>query len=119
MQFDAGPYHQEAFYSTIKSVHPFSFGNWWMAELNVSYRSLIPAGVMNLRSMTNGRAGIQKALPNNRDGLRLNINDILWMDQVRWYPYFPDQQFNFRAAGRDSPRIARQSYTPSFGSQKA
>ena len=117
-QFDVGPYHQEAFYSVINSVHAFSIGNRWTGELNVSYRSLIPVGVMNGGSMTNVVAGIQKVLPNSRGTLRLTINDILWMNQLRWSTSFPDQQFDFRATLRDAPRIAKLSYTHSFSNQK-
>lgn len=117
-QFDVGSYYQQVIYGNINSVHAFSLGNGWTGELNVSYRSLIPAGVMNLRSMTNVVAGFQKVLSNNRGTLRLNINDILWMNQLRWYTSFPDQQFDFRATLRDAPRIIKLSYTRSFGNQK-
>jgi hypothetical protein len=69
--------------------------------------------------MTNLVFGIQNVLPNNRGTLRLTINDMLWMNQLRWVTSFPEQQFDFRATLRDAPRIAKLSYTRSFGNQKA
>jgi hypothetical protein len=117
-QFNIGPFQQQTFFGTINSVHTFSFGNRWTAELSVSYRSLTPFGVMNLRSMTNVVAGIQKVLPKNRGTFRLTINDILWKNQLRWHTAFPEQQFEFRGTLRDSPRIVKLTYTRSFGNQK-
>lgn len=117
-QFDVGPYQQQVFYGHINSVHAFSFGKGWTGELNVVYRSLIPAGVMQLRSMTNVVAGLQKVLSNNRGTLRLTLNDLFWMNQLRWVTSFPEQQFDFRATLRDAPRIVKLSYTRSFGNQK-
>ena len=118
-QFEVAPYHQQVFYGTLNSVHTFRLGRQWTGELSVSYRSLIPVGVVNLRSMTNVIAGVQKLLSNNRGTLRLTISDLLWMNQLRWYVSFPAQQVDFRATLRDAPRIVRLSYTRSFGNQKA
>jgi hypothetical protein len=117
-QFDIGPFSQRIYYGTINSVHTFTLGNRWTAECNVLYLSLIPAGVMNLRSKTNVTAGIQKILPNNKGILRLNINDIFWTDILRWYTAFSTQQFDFQAKMKFEPRVVKMTYSRSFGNQK-
>ena len=117
-QFDIGPFSQRIYYGNANSVHTFNFGNHWTAELNVQYLSLIPAGVMNLRSRTNVIAGIQKVLPNNKGTFRLNISDIFWTNTLRWYTSFPTQQFDFQAKMKFEPRVVKLTYSCSFGNQK-
>lgn len=117
-QFDIGPFSQHIYYGNVNSVHTFNLGNRWTAELNVLYLSLIPAGVMNLRSRTNVTAGIQKVLPNNKGTLRLNINDIFWTNSNRWYTTFSAQQFDFQAKMKFEPRVVKMTYSRSFGNQK-
>ncbi|WP_247236550.1 TonB-dependent receptor domain-containing protein [Telluribacter sp. SYSU D00476] len=117
-QFVLGPFHQRLLFSNIRSVHTFRLGHGWTGELSVLYMSHIPAGVMTLRSRTNLVLGIQKVFTQNRGRLSLTINDLLWTNQLRWYATFPEEEVKFNALLRDAPRIAKVTYTRSFGNQK-
>jgi hypothetical protein len=116
-RFDIAPFYQRMVIGNVNSVHSFRLGSGWTAELNILYQSIIPFGVMNLRSMTNIMAGIQKVLPHNRGQVNFTINDLLWTNQLRWYAFFPKQQMDFRATLRDEPRIVKLTYTRSLGSK--
>jgi hypothetical protein len=116
-QFDIAPFYQRMVIGNVNSMHSFRLGSGWTVELNVLYRSLIPAGVMNLRSMTNVMLGIQKKLPNNWGQLNFTMNDLLWTNQLRWYTSFPEQQIDFTATLRDAPRIVKLTYTRTLGSK--
>jgi outer membrane receptor protein involved in Fe transport len=116
-QFDIAPFYQRMVIGNVNSMHSFRLGSGWTVELNVLYRSLIPAGVMNLRSMTNVMLGIQKKLPNNWGQLNFTMNDLLWSNQLRWYTSFPEQQIDFTATLRDAPRIVKLTYTRTLGSK--
>jgi hypothetical protein len=116
-QFDVAPFYQRNLIWNVNSVHSLRLSKQWTAELSVLYRSLLPAGVMNLRSMTNVVLGIQKTLPNNRGRLSLTVNDLFWTNQLKWYASFPEQQIDFKATLRDAPRIVKLTYTRSFGSK--
>jgi len=117
-QFDIGPFSQKIYYGNVNTVHTFSLGKRWTAELSALYLSLIPAGVMNLRSRTNVVVGIQKVLPQNKGMLRLTVNDLFWKNGLRWYGSFSNQQFDFQAEMRFEPRVAKLTYSRSFGNQK-
>ncbi|GAA4397995.1 outer membrane beta-barrel family protein [Nibrella viscosa] len=116
-QFDVAPFYQQNWIWHINSVHSLRLGNQWTGEVSILYRSLLPAGVMNLRSMTNVVLGIQKVLPNNRGRLSLTVNDVFWTNQLKWFASFPQQQVDFTATLRDAPRIIKVTYTRSLGSQ--
>jgi outer membrane receptor protein involved in Fe transport len=116
-QFDIAPFYERSLIGNVNSVHSFRLKNQWTVEVNVLYQSLIPYGVMNLRSMTNLGLGIQKELPHNQGRLSVTISDLLWTNQLRWYVSFPEQQIHFQATLRDAPRIVKATYTRSLGSQ--
>lgn len=116
-QFDIAPFYQRMLIGNVNSLHSFRLGRGWTAEINVLYRSFIPFGVVNLRSMTNVMIGIQKKLSKNRGQLSLIMNDIFWTNQLRWYAAFPEQQIDFTARLRDAPRIVKLTYTRSLGSK--
>jgi outer membrane receptor protein involved in Fe transport len=116
-RFDIAPFYQQNLIGHVNSVHSFRLKRQWSAELSVLYQSLIPFGVMNLRSMTNLMGGIQKVLPANGGKLSLTVNDVLWMNQLRWYVSFPVQESHFTATLRGAPRVVKLTYTRSLGSK--
>jgi outer membrane receptor protein involved in Fe transport len=116
-QFDIAPFYQRKMIANVNSVHSFRLGSGWTAEVNIVYQSLIPYGVVNLRSMTNVILGVQKLLPNNRGQVSFTINDLLWTNQLRWHASFPEQQVDFKATLRHAPRIVKLTYTRSLGSK--
>jgi outer membrane receptor protein involved in Fe transport len=117
-KFDIGPFSQQMYYGNLSTVHTFSLGKRWTAEMSAVYLSLIPAGVMNLRSRTNVSAGIQKVLPNQKGTLRLTVNDLFWTNTLRWYVPVTIQQFDFQAKMKFEPRVAKLTYSRNFGNQK-
>ncbi len=114
-------YYQEAIYD-LKAFswngslnNTFTLGKGWTAELSGWYNSPAVYDLFKSRSMGMINAGIQKTMLEKKATLRLNVNDIFWMNSFRGETRFED--IDLKVHSKWPSRQVRITFTYRFGNQ--
>lgn len=91
----------------------FKFNKGWSAEISGFYRTKGIEGQINVQSMGQLNAGVQKQVLKNKGTLKLNIRDILYTMQTNGNINFQNTAASFHQE-RDS-RVATLSFSYRFG----
>ncbi|MFD1820217.1 outer membrane beta-barrel protein [Pseudarcicella hirudinis] len=101
---------------TFNSSHQFTLPNGYSMELSGWYQAPFIEGQLAGRSMGAISWGVQKKLMNNKATLKLNVNDVFWLNQFRGSFVFND--IDVKVSNRWESRVARLTFTYRFGNNK-
>lgn len=114
-------YYQDALYDveqfnyTINASNQFKMANEWSAELSGWYNSRAVYGFFVSKPQGMINVGLQKSMWEKKGTLRLNVNDIFWMNKFRGTSEFQD--ISLRVNSTWPSRQVRLTFTYRFGNQ--
>lgn len=102
----------------LNTTHTFRLPHEFTAEVSGLYQSAALNGITVRKPFGFVNIGLQKKLKNNAGTLRLSADDIFWTMKAQTYINNPELGYTLQNQNRPPTRLARLTYTRTFGNQK-
>lgn len=104
-------------FGRFNASQTFRLPNQFTAELTGYYQTSSLLGINVIKGIGSVNVGLQKKLNHDKGTLRLTGEDIFWTQRIRTTVDNPDQGYAIQFGISNYSRLARLTYTRSFGSQ--